>query len=840
MRHGMLIMIGSLMVAAAALLGMGVPSLAQASTQGMLTIIEPDGVSSEGCPLEHTSVKAEISGFVSQVTVTQVFHNPRKDKIETVYTFPLPGDAAVNDMVMRVGDRVVRGEIKKREEARQVYERARDRGQVASLLDQERPNIFTQSVANIMPGQKVEITITYVEMLPYEDGAFKFVFPMVVGPRFIPGNPTGKQGTGWAADTPAVPDASRITPPVTPEGTRAGHDIDLTVSINAGMPILSMESKLHEIEVTHNHKNKADIALKNKKEIPNRDFVLTYLVAGDDVRSGFLAHKEGDTGYVALILIPPKRVKPEQVAPKEMIFVIDRSGSQHGKPLQKAQETMKYVLDHMNPDDTFNVIDFGSTANMLFSEPKKNTPEYREKARRHIDSLDARGGTWMAPAVELACKTPPPANRLRIVTFMTDGYVGNDFEIISLVERLRGKSRWFPFGAGNSVNRFLLDNMARAGGGEVDYVLLNSSGEEVAKKFYRRISTPVLTDISTSFADMALEQVYPEAAADLWDRKPIIFKARYSRAGKGKVTIKGFCGGKPYEQHLEVTLPEKEAANGSLGSLWARARVDHLMAQDLMGVQRGSMKPALQEEIVQVALAHRIMTQFTSFVAVEETTITEGGKPVTVTVPVEMPDGVSRERIFGNKSEAQARGSVAVTGLHAKRSRTADLRENLGRGQDSSSAPAKAPMGLSHPSAPRQQQESLGYAGDARTPAAVPAEKPAVAPEADTASVSTEQKNFRDEHHPKLAPELRTLLERKDRSGDYSLGKLVVKDGKTMVRVWLTRSNDEVLKKLKEAGLEITFNATTGKMVIGSIAVEKLLELVKLPEVDLVEPAPAG
>ena len=275
-------------------------SRAEVPGQGTLTIVEPDGKPGAGCPLEHTSVKAEVSGFISRVSVVQRFHNPGQQKIEAIYTFPLPNDAAVNEMLMRVGDRLVRGEIKKREEARQIYQQAKDRGHVASLLDQERPNIFTQSVANIMPGEKVEITIKYVEMLPYNDGSFKFVFPMVVGPRFIPGQATGKEGTGWAPDTNQVPDASKITPPVTAEGTRAGHDIDLTVSIDAGVPIQDVKSKLHEIETQREGSNRATVSLKDKKEIPNRDFVLEYLVAGDQIQSGFLAHKEDKEGYVAL------------------------------------------------------------------------------------------------------------------------------------------------------------------------------------------------------------------------------------------------------------------------------------------------------------------------------------------------------------------------------------------------------------------------------------------------------------------------------------------------------------------------------------------------------------
>jgi Ca-activated chloride channel homolog len=827
MKLGRLLLFSALLLVGGWASCAGASEKSQLPGQGTLTVIEPDGKPAAGCPLEHTSVKAEVSGFLSRVSVTQTFHNPSKEKIEAIYTFPLPGDAAVDEMLIRVRDRVVRGEIKRREEARRIYEQARDRGQVASLLDQERPNIFTQSVANIPPGEKVEITIKYVEMLPYDDGAFKFVFPMVVGPRFIPGDPVAKQGTGWSPDTDRVPDASRITPNVTPEGVRAGHDIDLSVSIDAGVPILDVKSSLHEVDVTQETKNRATISLKNKKEIPNRDFVLKYLVAGDEIRSGVLTHKDGKQGYVSLIMIPPKRVRPEQVAPKEMIFVIDRSGSQHGKPLDKAKETMKYVIEHMNPDDTFNVIDFGNTANMLFSEPKKNTPEYRAKAIRHIESLDARGGTWMGPAVELVCKQPAPENRLRIVTFMTDGYVGNDFEIISLVQRLRGNSRWFPFGAGNSVNRFLLDNMARVGGGEADYVLLNSSGEEVGKKFYQRIASPVLTDISLTLQGISLEAVYPEAISDLWDRKPLIFKARYSSSGKGTVTIKGFSGGKEYKQVLDVALPEEEAMNGSLASLWARAKVDDLMGRDLLGVQRGKPKQEIVDEIVRVALEHRIMTQFTSFVAVEETVVTIGGKLTTIAVPVEMPDGVSRERIFGDAKAAMAQLPAAPPGSSVYRGRASEAQ-------------------LSH-----RVEGSMAFGKQAYPSAAPPVKPEARKKVASALSLPEEEKDSRHavadktdrknaEPLDKLAPELRAILERKDPRGTYTDGKVSVTDGKTTVKVWLTSTSEEVTKKLKELGLEISFNAMTGKVVIGLISIDKLAELAKMPEVKLIEPVSAG
>ena len=800
--------------------------------RGSLTIIEPDGKGGQGCPLEHTSVKAEVSGFVARVTVKQIFHNPRQEKIEAVYTFPLSADGAVDEMLMKVGDRVVRGVIKRREEARRIYEEARQRGHVASLLDQERPNIFTQSVANIMPGEKVEITIKYVELLPYDDGAFSFAFPMVVGPRFIPGKPAGRQGTGWARDTGQVPDASKITPPVTPEGTRAGHDIDLTLEVDAGVPIEKIESKLHEVEVSRKDGSHATISLKNRKEIPNRDFVLTYTVAGEEIRSGILTHKQGKEGFAAVIMIPPKRVKPEHIAPKEMIFVIDCSGSQSGKPIQKAKETMKYVIEHMNPNDTFNIIDFNQGARMLFSSPKKNTPENRAKARKYLKSLRARGGTWMGPAIEKVCKTPAPENRLRIVTFMTDGYVGNDFEIISLVKRLRGKSRWFPFGTGNSVNRFLLDNMARVGGGEVEYILLNSPGEEVAKKFYSRIASPVLTDIKPSVQGIELEDVFPKQLSDLWDRKPLIFRAKYTSAGKGTVTIQGFSAGKPYEQTLHVTLPDKEAANNSLGSLWARAKVDDLMDRNWMGIQQGKPQPEIKEQIIDVALAHSIMTQFTSFVAVEEAVVTVGGKPTRVTVPVEMPDGVSREGVFGDREVQITATKTSVL--------PASIAPGKAKHYSSVYARSEASSTINRPLAGEPQSGRLRQ--EPATPMAVPLEEaPSLEREADESRVAKDEPEKKTAAlRQKLAPELKALVEKKGKIGDFSDGKVTVKDGKVTVKVWLTRVSDDLIELLKKEGLEVSYKATSAKMVIGTIEVEKLEALAKLESVRRIEPLPVS
>jgi len=748
---------------------------------GALIALDPGGEPAGPCPLEHTAVRAEISGFLARVNVTQVFRNPYDDKIEAVYTFPLRHDAAVDDMEMKVADRVVRGEIRRRGEARRIYDEARRAGHVASLLDQERPNIFTQYVANILPGARVEITIRYVEQLPYEAGAFTFAFPTVVGPRYIP-------------DTGRVPDASRITPPVTPPGTRSGHDISIEVALDAGVPVGNITSELHEVEILRDGTGRgALVRLKDRVAIPNRDFVLTYEVAGDAIQSGYLAHRTGEEGYLTLILLPPKRVRPEQAAPREMIFVVDRSGSQSGLPIEKAKETLLHILDRMNPQDTFQLIDFSNRTHVLFDRPQPAGDTMRRVAEGYIRSLTARGGTEMAEAVREACAQPAEEHRLRIVTMMTDGYIGNDFEVLDLVRELRGESRWFPFGTGNSVNRFLLDNMARIGGGEADYVLLNSPGREVARKFWDRIAAPVLTDVEVDFGGLPVTDVFPAQVSDVWQERPLTIRARYTGPGEGWVTLRGYAGGRRYEKRLRVVLPAREASHAVLGSLWARSKVDHLMDQDLQGVQRGSIRSDLEEAIVQVALRHRIMTQYTSFVAVEETTITEGGEPRTVAVPVEMPEGVSYEGVFG-----------------------------AGRAQPVACKKGRRVTGVMAPSQKFSQDSAVEYMR-LRPP------QPGV--RAELSDASPDEELDAAPRVPHLHPSLQALLD-----GKPTPEGVEVRNGRVTVKVWLEDVSAAVLKNLEAAGLRIVFQASTAKMVLGTIEVKKMKTLSRVDGVLLVEP----
>ncbi|MHC4416459.1 MAG: VIT domain-containing protein [Planctomycetota bacterium] len=861
---------------------------------GRLDALDDEGNILGPCPLKHTDVDVQISGFLSRVTLTQTYHNRYEKKIEAVYTFPMSHRAAVDRMTMTIGDRVVVGEVKERELARRIYEAARAQGYVASLLEQERPNIFTQSVANIEQGAEVIVEISYVEVLQPKDGTYRFDFPMVVGPRYIPGAPTaspsiapaelttrqglvllgparltvgaagevsklgtlqtGKlqallyaarpirypgdvwwgrgdetggagqpvlwyrfeavytdaakefgelytdgtgqlngrwffadpkmtkgMGTGFGQDTSQVPDASRITPEPVKPGERAGHDISIAVTIDTGGPgLLDITSQLHAIdrrdEVLRDDRlpRRVTLALKEKNEIPNRDFVLAWRQTAETIQEATFAHtsdKYGDYaagvgGFFTLILQPPDRVDDADVPPRELIFVMDSSGSMRGFPIDKSKAVMTRAIDAMRESDTFNVITFAGHTAILWDKPRPATKPNRAEARSFVESRRGGGGTEMMKAINAALvqaagagpgalaprqlvdlpadgravevtveykrihvteqsntyripvgedlsvllevktdlptvfqpegvtvrlsgrwqtragrrvlvvdrswldEQPPPAKPLRIVLFFTDGYVGNDMAIIDAIRTNAGTTRVFCFGIGNSVNRYLIDGMARAGRGEAEFVLLESDADEAVERFTRRVETPVLTDIALDFSE-GLEVVdllpTPDAVPDLFDAKPLVIHGRYATPGKGTLTIKGRTGAGPYERTIELDLPAHETEHDVIATVWARARVEDLLTPHLKAVQQGAAPDAVRQQVIALGEVFQIMTQYTSFVAVEKSRMTIGGQPVLVAVPIEMPQGVSYEGVFGEVAESEEEAVVVGTRLQMLR-----------------------------------------------------------------------------------------------------------------------------------------------------------------------------
>jgi Ca-activated chloride channel family protein len=836
----------------------GTPFVASASrriTQGALQIIDPEkGVVGE-CPLKHTDVKAEISGFISRAVVTQEFQNPFKDKIEAIYTFPLPQNAAVDDMSLHVGDRTVRGQIKRREEARAVYEAARAAGNVASLLDQERPNIFTQSVANIMPGEKVTVTISYVETLKYQDGSYEFVFPMVVGPRYTPGAATGKQAGGWAPDTDRVPDASRITPQVASPGTRAGHDISIEVALDAGVPIDSLKSTLHEVDVEQPSMHSAVVRLKNKAEIPNKDFILKYDVAGRQIEDAVLTHRDDSAdGFFTMILQPPERVTAEDVMPKELVFVLDTSGSMNGFPIEKAKETMKLALEGLYPQDTFNLITFSGDEHILFPEPVPATRENLAKAQAFLASRSGSGGTEMMKAIRAALDPSDVQDHVRIACFMTDGYVGNEMEIIAEIQK-HANARVFAFGIGGSVNRFLLDKMAEHGRGEVEYVTLSDDGSAAARRFHERIRNPLLTDVSVEWSGVNVTDVYPRRIPDLFSAKPVILTGRYSAGGRGVIRLKGKMSGRDFVRELPVELPEKESRHDVLASLWARTRIDDLMSQDYNGIQNGSVRDDVREAIIQLGLNFRLMTQFTSFVAVEEMTVTDGGMPRKVDVPVEMPEGVSHEGVFGkdqpferlqlmaNLQRAQsgtvnATETVTVTASDPKiETRKSNNSDVIKAGKYPGwPAPASAPPPPSQSKSRKSSGSGSGGgvgsgSGIGNGPGAgnigVVGPRSTLSPE--------DQK--RQELYAKMNPSVSAVIERlRTKSQPAADEASFVRNGKAEIQVWLADKSPEVLAQLKQLGFEVVLDPKTAKLIIGRLPIGKLAELAEVKAVRYIAP----
>ena len=614
---------------------------------GELRILDPAGKEVGLCPLRHTDVEADVSGYVSRVRVRQTFRNPSTRKVEALYTFPLPQDSAVDDMTMQVGSRRIVGKIKPREEARKVYETAKRSGHVASLLDQERPNIFTQSVANLEPGAEVIIEISYVETLKYEDGSFELSFPTVVGPRYVPGYAAGRKGPGFAPDTNEVPDGSKITPRVAPPPTRSGHDLGIRVRLDAGMEIQEIASPTHAVDVRRDGAGRAEVALQNQASLPTKDFVLRYRTATDRINDAFLVHTDRRGTFFTMVLQPPQRVRPEEAFPKEMVFVIDRSGSMSGFPIEKAKATMRRCIEGMNPRDTFNLLSFSGGTGACFPGPVPNTRENRELALKYLQDLHGSGGTEMMPAMLKALGGAEDPRRLRIVCFMTDGYVGNDFAIIDAVKKHAKGARVFSFGIGGSVNRFLLDGMAYAGRGEVEYVLQEQQGEAAAARFHERIHSPVLSDIRIDWGGLRVEDVYPEEYPDLFSVKPLMIHGRLKGPAEGTLILRGNTATGPFERKIRVVPQRDQETRPALPSLWARAKVKDLMNLDLTGLQNNSFRPDVKRQITDLGVDYRLMTQFTSFVAVEVRRVTRGGLPDPTAVPVELPEGVSHKGVFG-------------------------------------------------------------------------------------------------------------------------------------------------------------------------------------------------
>ncbi|MCA8911810.1 MAG: VWA domain-containing protein, partial [Planctomycetes bacterium] len=610
-------------------------------------------------PLKHTDVKAEVSGYIASTSVTQSFSNPFTDVIEAVYTFPLPGDAAINDFLMVIGERRIRGLIRPRAEAERIYAEAKARGYTAGLMTQERPNIFTQSVANIEVGGAVDIEVTYFQSLGYQDGRYEYYFPMVVGPRYIPGTPKKSGGAGepegeskvggqgTSPDTDKVPDASKITPPLLPEKMRSGHDISLTLDIDAAMGIdmEHLESIAHKVSIEAVSDSRIVVKLTDEDNILNRDFVFRWGMDNTKPVGGVLTHRDDDGGFFTLMLQPQLNPADADVTPREVTFIMDVSGSMNGIPLDASKEVVSKSLDTLRPDDIFNIVYFAGSNGQVFDKPAANTPENISKAKAFLKQQQAGGGTEMVAGMERALNAEHNPAYLQMYTFFTDGYIGNEADIHRLAKE-HTEARFFAFGIGSSVNRHLIDGIGEYGRGKVHYCFPRDAkmGDRAAATFYDMIDSPVLCDIDIDWNGLPVEDVYPNKVHDLFAGQPIQLCGRYTGPAEGTIYINGRVGARQVTIPVQVKLPEKEERNKALGAIWARKRIDDLTNEMLS-------KPgdkALEQQITDIALEFHLMSQYTAFVAVDESRIVGDGTPMKVMQPVELPEGVSRDGVEGS------------------------------------------------------------------------------------------------------------------------------------------------------------------------------------------------
>jgi len=603
-------------------------------------------------PLVHTDAKIDVRGLVASATVTQQYQNSSSDPIEAVYIFPLPHDAAVYDMEIRVGHRVIHSVIKEREEAKRVYEAAKSQGKRAALMEQERPNIFTMSVANIMPGDKVDVRLRYVEPLRWEDGKVRLVFPMVVGPRYIPGTQAlGHDGTGWAVDTERVPDASRITPPVQNPGVhnpeeRAGHDISVTVDLDTASDPATFQCISHAVDVSRLPDGRQRVVLTERKTIPNRDFVLEVQQAeARQPRTAlFLSpdHSSGETHFVFAAY--PPTVRSTGRVPVEMLYMIDVSGSMEGTSITQARKALLQALDRLRPTDRFGILAFSSGFNEFSPEPLPATGENLDAARRYVRSLQAGGGTEMLPALENLMLKPTIPGFLRHIVLLTDGDLGNEEEIFTALRRDLGTARLFTVAIGSEPNMFLATKMAQFGRGTFTHIADINEVQEQMGHLFENIESPVLTDVKLSFDGVDVADVYPARTPDLFQRQPLLIYGRIIRGKSGTVHLTGNAGGRAYESTLAFDAT-KASFHPGITTLWARQRVEELMDQWRESNEKDRV--IVRAGIVDHAIHYHLVTRFTSLVAVEEVVVNSTGQSNTAAVPTELPAGWKMEGVFG-------------------------------------------------------------------------------------------------------------------------------------------------------------------------------------------------
>ena len=631
--------------------------------EGSLMYRSPVSGKYEMVPLVHTDAALDVRGLVVSATVTQQYSNSSTAPIEAIYVFPLPHDAAVYDMEIRIGDRVIRSVIREREEAKRVYEAAKSQGKRAALVEEERPNIFTTSVANIMPGDEIDVRLRYVEPLKWEDGKMRLDFPMVVGPRYIPGTQeTGHSGTGWAMDTNAVPDASRITPPVRHPESRSGHDISVSVDLDLGFEPESIHCVSHAVNVSRLPDGRQHVELVGGATLPNKDFILEmHQAKSAGPRTALFLSPSSDGGETHFLLAAyPPTVQPAERTPVEMLYMIDVSGSMAGTSIEQARGALLQALDRLRPNDRFGILAFSSGYQEFSPETLIASTENLEAARRYVRHLEAGGGTEMLPALEHLMKKPEISGYLRHIILLTDGDLGNEEQIFSAMRADLGNARLFTIAIGSAPNLFLATKMAQFGRGTFTHIADNNEIQEQMSHLFSSIESPVLTDVKLTFTGVQVDEVYPQRPPDLFFRQPLLIFGRISQGHAGALHLTGRAGNEQYEKTISFDT-SKATFHPGITTLWARQRVEDLM--DHWRQADAKSQSEIRGSIIAHAIRYRLVTRFTSLVAVEEVIANPSGQSNRAVVPTELPAGMQMDKVFGAPATGTADDFLEALGV---------------------------------------------------------------------------------------------------------------------------------------------------------------------------------
>ena len=600
-------------------------------------------------PAVATDAEIKVSGIVARAVVRQTYRNPYDEWFEGIYVFPLPENAAVDHLRMKIGARVIEGDIKERQAARAQYEQAKSTGRRAALVEQERPNMFTTSVANIPPRGEITVEIEYQQTLKYEvtqlSGSYSLRFPMVVGPRYIPGNPTEGQGRGWAPNTDQVPDAARITPPVLhPDRHAPTNPVRLKVVLDAGVPLTRVDSAYHAITQRETEGGGRIVELAEGSVPANKDFELTWTPAAGHVpQAALFTEQRGDKHYALLMVLPPAQEVAAARLPREVIFVIDTSGSMSGSSLAQAKGALELAVSRLAEQDSFNVIEFNSYAKALYPEARPANAGNRGRAVEFVRRLQSQGGTEMALALNLALNGRENPGRVRQVIFLTDGAVGNEDGLFKLIQDKLGDSRLFTVGIGSAPNSHFMTKAAQSGRGTFTYI---GKIEEVKAKMghlFAKLESPVLKGIELAWPAGSLAEAWPKRVPDLYLGEPIVVSAALEKL-QGELRITGLRG-EVHERPWQATLPLDDARSGrGMGVLWARAKIASLVDS----LRDGAKEDEVREAVVDVALAHHLVSKYTSLVAVDKTPV----RPADVelksgAIPTNLPEGWEFEKVFG-------------------------------------------------------------------------------------------------------------------------------------------------------------------------------------------------